>query len=115
MLEGGTFRCASGRIVLAVDPALPDGPVELGLRAEDLKPVEAATPGAIAGTIDEVEPLGAFTLVDVLVGEGLLRVDLPGQPQLSVGEPLALAASAAACHLFRSADGQAIWPRRQEE
>jgi multiple sugar transport system ATP-binding protein len=113
-LSGGTFRCETGRIVLAVDPALPDGSVELGLRAEDLQPVAAATPGAIEGTVDEVEPLGAFTLVDVLVGERLLRVDLPGQPQLEVGQPLALAASAAACHLFRSADGQTIWPRRQD-
>jgi len=111
-LAEGTFRCPAGRIVLAIDPSLPDGPAELGLRPEDLRPVDPGAPGAIEGTVDEVEPLGAFTLVDLLVGETLLRVDLPGQPRLAVGEPLALQASGGACHLFRLADGRSFWPRR---
>jgi len=59
-----------------------------------------------------VEPLGAFTLVDVLVGERPLRIDLPGQPQFAIGSPLALQARPEACHLFRQDDGRAIWPRQ---
>ena len=61
--------------------------------------------------LDEVEPLGAFTLVDVLVGDRLLRIDLPGQPHFAIGSPLALQARPESCHLFRDGDGQAIWPR----
>jgi multiple sugar transport system ATP-binding protein len=111
-LAGGAFACETGAIRIEIDSALPDGPVELGLRAEDLKPVDAGAPGAIQGIVDEVEPLGAFTLVDVLVGGRILRVDLPGQPRFAIGSPLALQARSEACHLFRQNDGQAIWPRR---
>ncbi len=113
-MTGGVFSDAAGLIVLPVDPTLPDGPVELGLRPEDLELVSPDSPGAIAGTVDEVEPLGAVTLVDLLIGQTLLRVDVPGQPEVTVGQPQALRASGRACHLFRPGDGRAIWPPRPE-
>ena len=110
-LDGGVFRDAENLVVLPVDPGLPDGPVELGLRPEDLR-LTAPGPQAWSGTVDEVEPLGAVTLVDVLVGATLLRVEVPGQPGIVVGQPQALQASGGACHLFRPGDGRAIWPPR---
>lgn len=111
-VEQGVFRAAADGLTLAIDPALPSGACELGLRPEDLSLVAPDTPGAWSGTVDEVEPLGAVTLVDVTLGATLLRVEVPGQPDLAVGQPQAVLADGGACHLFRAEDGRAVWPRR---
>ncbi len=111
----GVFRADADGLSLAIDPALPAGAFELGLRPEDLSLVAPGTPGAWSGTVDEVEPLGAVTLVDVTLGATLLRVEVPGQPDLAVGQPQAVLADGGACHLFRAEDGRAVWPRRPGE
>jgi ABC-type sugar transport system ATPase subunit len=108
----GVFRAATDGLSLAIGPAAPAGAADLGLRPEDLSLVEPGRPGAWSGTVDEVEPLGAVTLVDVKIGATLLRVEVPGQPALAVGQPLAVLADGGACHLFRAGDGHAVWPRR---
>ena len=110
-LEGGHFRDAAGPIALPVGGGLADGPVELGLRPEDLRLVAPDTAGAWRGTVDEVEPLGAVTLVDLLVGRQLLRLEVPGQPAVRVGEAAAALAEPGLCHLFRGPEGLSIWPR----
>lgn len=117
VLAGGRFRSAEGRIDLALPAEVPDGPVELGIRPEDLQLVtEAAKAGAaeqddIRGEVQVIEPLGAFTIVDVMVGKTLLRVDAPGQPELRPDQPVTLRLKADAGHLFHPGDGRTIWPK----
>jgi hypothetical protein len=41
----------------------------------------------VLAAIYEVEPLGAFSIVDVKVGEQILKAQLPGQPKFLKGEP----------------------------
>ncbi|MDQ0473270.1 ABC transporter ATP-binding protein [Labrys wisconsinensis] len=66
-----------GGVRLGLDEArrqacLDAGAVEIGLRPEDLGIVEPGTPGALAGEVYVVEPMGNETLVDVRVrGERL--------------------------------------------
>ena len=49
--------------------------------------------------IYEVEPLGAITIVDVKVGEQILKAQLLGQPKFSEGENVHLCFDLAKCHL----------------
>src|SRR5215470_11917902 len=117
VLAGGRFRAADGRIDLALTAEVAAGSVELGIRPEDLQivmspaGVGAAEAGDIRGEVQVIEPLGAFTIVDVMVGKVLLRVDAPGQPELLPDQPVALRLKADACHLFHPADGRTIWPK----
>ncbi|WP_049922392.1 ABC transporter ATP-binding protein [Halopiger djelfimassiliensis] len=85
-LLGGTRRNGAidlgdaGRVELertaAGDPGgAPPGDVSLGVRPEDLS-VETERPSAgsaIEGTVDTVEPLGEYTIVNVAVGDHLVN------------------------------------------
>ena len=79
------------------------GAAWLGVRPEDLsiahKPVGAVS---VPAAIYEVEPLGAVTIVDVKVGEQILKAQLHGQPKFSYGESVHLCFDLAKCHLFDS-------------
>ena len=80
-----------------------DGSAWLGVRPEDLsiahKPAGVVS---VPAAIYEVEPLGAITIVDVKVGEQILKAQLPGQPKFSEGEAVHLCFDLAKCHLFDS-------------
>jgi ABC-type sugar transport system ATPase subunit len=112
-LSGGSFRDAEGRIALALGADCPDGPVDLGVRPEDLQLIAGeACAEDIHGEVQVIEPLGAFTIVDVAVGRTLLRIDAPGQPDLGLDQPVALRVRPGAGHLFNADDGRTIWPHR---
>jgi multiple sugar transport system ATP-binding protein len=77
------------------------GAAWLGVRPEDLSiGDELAGAVSVPAAIYEVEPLGAITIVDVKVGEQILKAQLPGQPKFTEGEPVHLCFDLAKCHLF---------------
>ena len=80
------------------------GAALLGVRPEDIaissRPNGAA---AIAASIYEIEPLGAVTIVDVKVGDRILKVQAPGQPRYAEGEAVFLIFDSAKCHIFDAA------------
>ena len=80
---------------IALDPEVArDGAagaaVAIGLRPEDLEIVATGTPGTVPGSVFVVEPMGAETLVDVLVGETRVTVRAPRQTRYTIGENVAL-------------------------
>ncbi len=105
---------ASGAIRLggAVLPApfpLPEGPVTIGIRPEDL---EIADDGALRGEVVAVEPLGAETILGLrLPGvERDLLVRAGRNAAASLGDRLGLHAPPAALHVFEAASGRRIEP-----
>ena len=79
------------------------GAAWLGVRPEDLSIADKfAGVVSVPAAIYEVEPLGAITIVDVKVGEQILKAQLPGQPKFTEGEPVHLCFDLAKCHLFDS-------------
>ena len=80
------------------------GAAWLGVRPEDLSIVRDKSAGAVSvpAAIYEVEPLGAITIVDVKIGEQILKAQLPGQPKFSEGEYVNLCFDLRKCHLFDS-------------
>ena len=92
-LAGGTSKANAG-----------GGAAWLGVRPEDLSIVVDKSAGAVSvpAVIYEVEPLGAITIVDVKVGEQILKAQLAGQPKFSDGENVNLCFDLGKCHLFGS-------------
>jgi len=77
------------------------GAAWLGVRPEDLSIGGEFTEAfSVPAAIYEVEPLGAVTIVDVKVGEQILKAQLPGQPKFLEGEPVHLRFDLDKCHLF---------------
>ena len=81
-------------------PPLPPEVASVGVRAEDLRLVAAAQPGALAAQVDVVEHLGPEALVHLRVDmiELVARVAAPAVPR--TGERVAIAVDAAQLHLF---------------
>ena len=113
----GSLDGASGLFEASVIPLVAvsvtrnkgHGAAWLGVRPEDLS-IAAQGVGAasVPAEIYEVEPLGAVTIVDVKVGEQILKAQLPGQATFSEGEPVHLRFDLAKCHLFDSGSGRRL-------
>jgi multiple sugar transport system ATP-binding protein len=113
----GSFDPASGLfeasdiplVALSVTRDKVHGAAWLGVRPEDLSIAgRAAGADSVPAEIYEVEPLGAVTIVDVKVGEQILKAQLPGQATFSEGEPVQLRFDLAKCHLFDGGFGRRL-------
>ena len=80
---------------------LAEGAAWLGVRPEDIA-ISAAPNGsaAIPASVYEIEPLGAVTIVDVKIGDRILKAQAPGQPRYASGERVFLTFDPAKCHIF---------------
>ena len=107
----GAFQVATGLFEASAMPLAAvaasanagHGAAWLGVRPEDLSIARTFIgAGSVPGRIYEVEPLGAITIVDVKVGEQILKAQLLGQPTFLKSEPVHLCFDLAKCHIFDS-------------
>jgi multiple sugar transport system ATP-binding protein len=106
--QNGVFRAKDFRLTARFRGDLADGEVTLGVRPEDVALSLQAGEGGVECAIFEVEPLGAYTIVDVLVGEKVLRSQAQGQPRLKKGQEAAFSVDAEHCQLFNPHDGASL-------
>ena len=76
----------------------------IGVRPEDVL-IERSGDG-IPAKIYEIEPLGAFTIIDIEAGEHILRAQISGQPHFELAEPVSLRFNLAKCHFFDESTGK---------
>ncbi|QUS37270.1 sn-glycerol-3-phosphate import ATP-binding protein UgpC [Falsirhodobacter algicola] len=100
-VDGG--RLSFGGVALPV--AAPDGPVTLGLRAEDLR-LAGPSEDAVILRPEHVEELGAQRLVHGLVGDQPLTIAL--SPERPLQDTLRVALPADRLHLFDAVSGQRL-------
>jgi multiple sugar transport system ATP-binding protein len=103
-MEGETVR-------LPVDPAvggLRPGKITVGMRPRSVTLADAAGPDAFTAQAELIEPMGAETLIHArtVVGDDI-RVVVPRERWVRVGETLHLAPEAGQTHVFAS-DGRAV-------
>ncbi len=79
-------------------------PAWLGIRPEDIRLVEAASPADICGKVVIVERLGAETYLNVVNGTETLLVRVQGDIALRPGDDVRLALDRARFHLFDQND-----------
>ena len=101
-VSSGLFEASDMPLVAVTTKAnAGHGAALLGVRPEDMSiGDESAGADSVPAAIYEVEPLGAITIVDVKVGEQILKIQLPGQPRFLEGQPVHLRFDLDKCHLF---------------
>ena len=111
LIEGrfadGRFEASEPSLRVAVADAVdqPDCDAMIGIRPEDIRVVPEADAGTIDAKIYQIEPLGAFTIVNVVVGDRVIRAQIPGQLEFQLGEPVSVALDLQRSHFFDSDSG----------
>ncbi len=103
-LEGGRLNIGTHAIELGY-PAPVQGPVTIGLRAEDLRPA-AIRDDALVFRLDYVEELGAQRLVHGMVEDQALTVALA--PEATLADELAITISTERLHFFSAETGKRL-------
>jgi multiple sugar transport system ATP-binding protein len=98
-------------LVLQVDPAvagLKGGLVTLGVRPRAFTPVQEPGARTISAVAELIEPMGAETLIHARIADGGdIRVVVPRDRRVKVGEALHLRPEAGQVHVFAE-DGRAV-------
>jgi len=111
IVRGGRFETEDGALHIGLDRGgfAHDGPVELGVRPEDVAISAPDADGVAPARVYEVEPLGGFTIVDVEMSGQILRAMLRGQPPIRAKEPIGLSIAPSSIHLFARDSGDALF------
>ncbi len=99
-VERGAVRMGEQTVDGVPGPGM-DGPVMLGVRPGALRLAETG----IAARVYLVENLGDSSIVDLQVGEQLLKMRIDGKVELREGDAVHLAFAPEAAHLFDAATG----------
>jgi multiple sugar transport system ATP-binding protein len=82
--------------------------VTLGIRPEDIRPVDAPEQNSIDITVNVTEPLGDTTYVYFDLGETACTASVPGDLAVSEGDELSIVFPEDRIHLFDGRSGEAI-------
>jgi multiple sugar transport system ATP-binding protein len=107
-IADGKFVHAAGSVPVS---GLPDGPIILGVRPEDIKLSE---PGAadITGTVFSSELLGDSVLLGVTAGTDLINVKVGPRNGRQIGEPISIGLDRGKLHAFDAQHHNSIMERR---
>ena len=104
--SGGVIKINGGTVVPLQRPAVSNGKLMLGIRPEDLEPIDG--PALISGTVNVQEPLGHETLIHVSAAFGDVIAKADGRTPPPVGKTVNLSAAPENIHVFDVASGAAI-------
>jgi len=99
-LAGGVFTAANVRVAGLNGP---DGPITLGVRAEDA--AVSVGDGEIGAEVYTMELLGDATMITVRAGGTLVSVKASKDYRVEIGEQVAISVPAEICHLFDHESG----------
>ncbi|MEO1549102.1 MAG: sn-glycerol-3-phosphate ABC transporter ATP-binding protein UgpC [Pseudomonadota bacterium] len=105
-VAGGTVRIDGGAQVALSTPIEGERKVMLGIRPEDLAPVEG--PALISGPVNVREPLGHETLIHVGTAHGDIIARADGRTPPALGNTVNLGAEASNIHIFDPESGAAL-------
>ena len=104
--SGGVIKINGGTVVPLQRPAVTNGKLMLGIRPEDLEPIDG--PALISGTVNVQEPIGHETLIHVSAAFGDVIAKADGRTPPPVGKTVNLSAAPENIHVFDVASGAAI-------
>ena len=105
-VTGGSVRIDGGAEVPIAVSVAGDRKVTLGIRPEDLEPVDG--PALISGAVNVQEPLGHETLIHVGTAHGDIVAKADGRAPPPVGAAVNLGAMAQNIHVFDAETGTAL-------
>jgi multiple sugar transport system ATP-binding protein len=114
-MEGGAFRFAQTNgdqvAAITIGNELPNGPVTLGVRPEDLIAGDDSSDSSrrfATVTLDVVEHMGHETMAHFALGGSDHVARLPADARVQPGDRLPLSIRTGAYHLFAAADGRRL-------
>ena len=105
-VSGGALQIDGGATLPFEIGIAGDRKVTLGIRPEDLEPVDG--PALISGAVNVREPLGHETLIHVGTSHGDIIAKADGRTPPDVGKTVNLAAEAQNIHIFDPESGAAL-------
>lgn len=102
LTPAGAFVAQPFEFAVGIDASgrLEPGPARIGIRPEDLHVVKDGGPETFEAKVIAVEPLGTHTVVDLHVGDQLMKVRVSGQAEFEAGMRLHLRPDRERLHLF---------------
>lgn len=83
--------------------------VQVGIRPEHLHLLTAQSAGCqLSGSVEVVEPLGAFTMIQVAVGSTVMTAEIESHQQVSIGDTVTLTCRPELLYLFDAESGLAL-------
>ena len=109
-LKGQQFRSDDGDRTLSVSGLWDMDQIDLGVRPEDIEVLSSQSVSTDwPATIYEVEPLGAFTIVDLILDDGkIVKAQLLGQPHFSSGQQVWMRFDPEHTRIFYAVTGKRI-------
>ncbi|MFQ5762092.1 MAG: ABC transporter ATP-binding protein [Candidatus Bathyarchaeia archaeon] len=107
-IAGEGFKVEVGNIGSVVKEQITSSELTIGIRPQNIAIREHATKTAIKAKVYAFEPMGAESIVDVLVGGGLLRVVAPRGFSTKPGEEKYLEFDMNKLHIIDKATGKVI-------
>ncbi|MGI9134598.1 MAG: ABC transporter ATP-binding protein, partial [Rhodoferax sp.] len=81
--------CVAGHRLAGAPPAVPSGPVQLGVRPEYVAVAAAAAPGTVPATVTKVQDIGTHLMLTARVKDWVVKARLgPEHAGLQAGTPL---------------------------
>ncbi|MCT8159428.1 ABC transporter ATP-binding protein [Pseudoruegeria sp. SHC-113] len=106
--EGAGSLLSFGDHSLAIDAALPEGPVQFGFRPEDAELREGASSFSAPLIVERIERTGGDTFAEAKLGETTVTIRLPARARVAAGDALSVTLPAHALHFFEADSGQRI-------
>jgi multiple sugar transport system ATP-binding protein len=103
-VSAGRFSNSAGGLPVT---GIPDGPVTLGIRPEDIS-IATGGAGDISGTVYSSELLGDCVLLGITAGSDLINVKVGPQGGRQIGEPLSISLDRQKLHAFDAGSGTRI-------
>jgi multiple sugar transport system ATP-binding protein len=104
-LKSGVFSAHKFDLEIVLGQGLADRDIVLGIRPEDISVAGAETQTSSAFSIYETEPLGAYSIVDIIAGETILKAQVRGHAKFELGQKVALHMEPSHCHAFDPVTG----------
>jgi multiple sugar transport system ATP-binding protein len=110
LLVGGGFEYPLGNRWTAILTTRQHGDLTLGVRPEDMTVDTSPSPGALRATVYVMEQLGREILLNVRIGEEIVRVFAAADAELEADQPVWLHFKQGAVHLFdRETEAALAW------
>jgi multiple sugar transport system ATP-binding protein len=109
ILDSGTFQLALPKnLADAVRGKISDSEVVLGFRPEDVTLHDKPTPNAIKADVYVCEPLGSEIIVDLKLGENLIKVKTSSDTDVKIGETKYITLNKEKMHIFDKKTGKVL-------
>lgn len=109
ILDSGTFQLTLPKAISdSVQAGISNSEIVLGFRPEDVALADHQVPDSMKSEVYVCEPLGSEIIVDLKIGDNLMKAKVPPQTILKIGETKWFTINKDRMHIFDKGTGKAL-------